>query len=81
MDPLLEAIPTSRCSGPGAGSSSFVPPRASPSLRGEPLVPHPPFAHPPLAPGRMGNLRNAQILLISPTSRWPRFKTTCGGFP
>lgn len=77
MDPLLQAVPTSRC----LGISSSIPPRASPLSPRRATRSPSPFAHPPLAPGRMGNLRNAQILLISPTSRWSRFKTTCGGFP
>lgn len=55
-------------------SQRFVtPPRATVSPS--------PFPHPPLTLGWMGNLRNVQILLISPTSRWPWFKTTCRGFP
>lgn len=66
-----------------SGISSPLPARAfCPSRRisAARFCPRPP---PPPSPrwGWMGNARNAQILLISPTSRWPWFKTTCRGFP
>lgn len=66
--PHLEQNFTTPWTGSGLRS-----PLLSPPSRGTFLSPSP--------SSLMGNSRNAQILLISPNSRWPRFKTTCRGFP